>query len=248
MPAESIVSRDPGSESVTRHSSVSVAVRFAAKPLLKGKLVHSRPPVILASGSPQRKQLLEAAGYAIRVVVPRPHAECGICSRETPPELVARLARQKADDVLDQLHGNLAAGDTIVACDTVAECGGHILGKPTDRRHAQEMLKLLRGRRHHVYSGLCVFAVAGDGPRVRVDRTTLRMDTLTDVQVAEYLDSGQWEGKAGAFGYQDRVGWLHIEQGSESNVIGLPLELLERMLCEADGGVSGGNDCNSPPQ
>ncbi len=210
--------------------------------------MNSQPPVILASSSPQRRQLLEAAGYAMRVVVPRPHAECGICSRETPPEMVARLARQKAADVLDQLHGSLAPDDTIVACDTVAECAGHILGKPTDRRHAQEMLELLRGRRHHVYSGLCVHRVSDAEPRVQVDRTTLRMDDLCDAQIAEYLDSGQWEGKAGSFGYQDRAGWLHIEQGSESNVIGLPLELLERLLGQDGSGVSGVADGHSPPQ
>ena len=56
------------------------------------------------------------------------------------------------------------------------------------------------------------------------------MDPLSDEQIAEYLASGQWEGKAGAFGYQDRIGWLHIEEGSESNVVGLPLELLAEML------------------
>jgi septum formation protein len=67
---------------------------------------------------------------------------------------------------------------------------------------------------------------------VRVERTTMRMDVLSNEQIEEYLDSGQWEGKAGAFGYQDRVGWLHIVEGSESNVIGLPLELLAAMLAE----------------
>jgi septum formation protein len=58
------------------------------------------------------------------------------------------------------------------------------------------------------------------------------MDVLSQQQIEEYLDSGQWEGKAGAFGYQDRIGWLHIVEGSESNVIGLPLELLAEMLRE----------------
>src|SRR5262249_52767186 len=61
------------------------------------------PALILASGSPQRQKLLTEAGYSFRIVVPRPHAECGVCSRETPGELVARLARQKAADVVDQL-------------------------------------------------------------------------------------------------------------------------------------------------
>ena len=69
-------------------------------------------------------------------------------------------------------------------------------------------------------------------PLVRVAVTTLRMDPLTDAQLDEYLASGQWEGKAGAFGYQDRLGWVHIVEGSESNVVGLPMELLAEMLAE----------------
>ena len=73
----------------------------------------------------------------------------------------------------------------------------------------------------------------GEGaPLIRVAVTRLRMDPLTDAQLDEYLASGQWEGKAGAFGYQDRLGWVHIVEGSASNVVGLPMELLAEMLNE----------------
>jgi septum formation protein len=186
--------------------------------------------LILASSSPQRRHLLEEAGYQFRIVEPHPGAECGVCSRESPGEMVARLARQKAADVAEQLGSQYRAGELIVACDTVAECAGSILGKPTDREHARQMLRLLCGREHRVYSGLCLWPPDGQTPQTRVARTTLRMDELSEDQLAEYLDSGLWEGKAGAFGYQDRVGWLQIVEGSESNVIGLPLELLAQML------------------
>lgn len=197
------------------------------------------PPLILASGSPQRQHLLAEAGYAFSVIVPSPTAECGVCSRESPGELVVRLARQKAVDVLGQLRasGELdaqrAQGAVLVACDTVAECQGQILGKPIDAAHARQMLRLLSDREHRVYSGLCVWMLGAPQPRVDVARTTLRMDPLSDDQIDEYLASGLWEGKAGAFGYQDRVGWLHIASGGESNVIGLPLELLALMLADA---------------
>jgi septum formation protein len=67
---------------------------------------------------------------------------------------------------------------------------------------------------------------------MEVARTTLRMDRLDESQIEEYLDSGGWREKAGAFGYQDRPGWLQIVEGSESNVVGLPLELLEQMLAD----------------
>ncbi len=184
-------------------------------------------PLILASRSPRRRELLTEAGYQFAVVPASDSAECGICSRETPPELVARLARQKAADVAPSIDRVI-----VIGCDTVAECTGRVLGKPTDIAHAREMLQLLRGREHRVYSGLCLWRRPGDQTLVRVDTTVLFMEPISDAELEAYLESGLWEGKAGAFGYQDRHGWLHIRSGSESNVVGLPMELLKRMLAE----------------
>jgi septum formation protein len=101
------------------------------------------------------------------------------------------------------------------------------------------MLTLLSGREHHVYSGLCLWVFPAGETHVRIDRTTLQMDALSDQQLDEYLASGLWEGKAGAFGYQDRVGWLRVIEGSESNVVGLPLELLRAMLAAVGGPTDG---------
>ena len=182
-------------------------------------------PLILASTSPRRRQLLAQAGYEFTVVPPHESAECGICSRETPPELVARLAFQKAADVAVRvLHG------IVIGCDTVAECCGNILGKPKNREHARQMLDLLRGREHHVYSGLCLWRRPDDTHFVEVEVTKLVMDPISDEQLTAYLATGEWEGKAGAFGYQDGLDWVHIVEGSESNVVGLPMELLTQML------------------
>ncbi len=89
---------------------------------------------------------------------------------------------------------------------------------------------MLSGREHRVLSGLCLWPVPEASPWIRVAITRLRMDALTQPQIDEYVASGLWEGKAGAFGYQDHLGWLHILEGSESNVVGLPLELLAEML------------------
>ena len=118
----------------------------------------------------------------------------------------------------------------ILACDTVAECDGRTLGKPAGRPDARQMLEMLRGREHRVFSGVCIWEQPQGSFEVCVDVTTLRMDRLTDQQIDDYLTSGGWQGKAGAFGYQDRLGWVHVLQGSESNVVGLPLELLYQML------------------
>jgi septum formation protein len=187
-----------------------------------------RSKLILASSSPRRRQLLGEAGYDFEVIAPSELAECGICSGESPPELVARLAYQKAADVSTRIGPSL-----IVACDTVAECQGQVLGKPRDEDHARAMLTLLSGKRHCVYSGLCIWRVPAREPVVRVAKTTLRMDTLSPERIEAYVATGAWEGKAGAFGYQDGLDWVHIEEGSESNVVGLPMELLAEMLADA---------------
>jgi septum formation protein len=183
------------------------------------------PRLILASRSPRRRALLAEAGYAFEVYRPSEAAECGVCSGETPAELVARLAYQKAADVAGQISQGL-----ILGCDTLAECHGQILGKPDNEEHARAMLETLSGREHRVYSGLCLWRVPGGEPDVRVAVTTLRMDKLAPEQLDSYLAGGQWEGKAGAFGYQDGLDWVHIIEGSESNVVGLPMELLDEML------------------
>ena len=190
--------------------------------------------LVLASQSPRRRQLLTAAGYDFEVIVPDDSAECGICTRESPPEMVARLAFQKGANVVDRLRNNNGLANNeqriLIACDTIAECRGHILGKPANREHAREMLELLRDCEHRVYSGLCVWPLPGRDYRVEVDVTTLYMADFSSSDLEEYLDTGLWEGKAGAFGLQDGVEWLSIREGSESNVVGLPMELLQRML------------------
>jgi len=194
-------------------------------------------PLILASGSPRRRQLLDEAGYEFTVVVPDPSAECGMCSQETPPELVARLAYQKAADVVPRVCGPAL----VVACDTLVALQGRVFGKPEDEAHAREILRSLRGREHQVYSGLCVWPVPSGEPRIRVEQSQLRMQDLPDSTLEEYLTTGLWEGKAGAFGYQDRRGWIELLQGSESNVVGLPMELLAQMLSEWQAGLNSGN-------
>ncbi len=183
--------------------------------------------IILASSSPRRRELLDRFGYTFRVLEPDPNAECGICSRETPPELVARLAYQKAANVIEKIDSGL-----VLSCDTVAECVAIILGKPENREHARQMLQRLRGRRHSVYSGVCLWDKSTSNRSIRVDVSHLWMEPITDQQLESYLDTEQWVGKAGAFGFQDGPNWIRLDEGSPSNVVGLPMELLSTMLAE----------------
>lgn len=195
------------------------------------------PRLILASGSPRRRQLLAEAGYAFDVCAPREEVECGICSTGGPAGLVTELAMSKALDVAAQLNdrGKLSGSPIVIlACDTVAECNGEVLGKPADEAHARSMLERLRGSVHRVYSGICVWQLIAQTnstePDVRLAVSELSMDAIDDEALDEYLASGLWQGKAGAFGYQDRAGWLHLTSGTESNVVGLPMDLAVEML------------------
>ena len=182
-------------------------------------------PIILASRSPRRCKLLAQIVWPFTIIVPSESIECGVCSEETPPELVARLAYAKAVDV--------ASGQDdpalVIGCDTVATCLGQILGKPRDKEDARRMLRLLRGQTHHVYSGLCLYMIPESRYVIDVACTELKMDPVSDRDLEAYLETGLWEGKAGAFGYQDGWDWLHVVSGSESNVVGLPLELFEEL-------------------
>jgi septum formation protein len=199
------------------------------------------PRLILASGSPRRAQLLRDAGYQFEVMAPAAEVEQGLCSNCSAAEMVRDLALRKGAYIAEQVTAARPEENwLLLAADTVAECGGQILGKPSDEDHARQMLFLMRGRRHRVLTGVCVWPaqpVPGSGsevllPHVEVVATQLEMDQLSDEAIEDYLASGQWRGKAGGFGYQDQLGWVWVVEGSESNVVGLPMERVRDVLAE----------------
>lgn len=187
--------------------------------------------LILASSSPRRRQLLVDAGYSFSVDLPDDSAESAETGDVTPKELVALLAFRKAENVA------LRTGEAmILAADTVAECAGQVLGKPRDVAHAREMLMTMSGQSHYVHTGICLWSRPDDQHIVRTCTTELIMKTWEATQLENYLAGGEWQGKAGAFGFQDGLDWVRIVSGSESNVVGLPMELLEELLLEASPG------------
>ena len=191
--------------------------------------------IILASNSPRRRELMTQAGFCFQVLPADGNVETPYDPEKftSPAEFVSREALLKAQNVARRFPEEDLV---VIGCDTVAVCAGEILGKPADRADAERMLRLLSGSEHEVISGLCLLNPAfPDETLVEPVVTRLVMDALSDEDLHAYLDSNQWQGKAGAFGYQDGIAWLHILSGTESNVVGLPIERLEEILKPKEG-------------
>jgi septum formation protein len=199
--------------------------------------MHAASPrsIVLASRSPRRLELARREGWQVTVVEPPETAEADAPPRSPTESLAAyvrRLAAAKAAAVV-------ATGvtGTLLACDTLSEVDGAVLGKPTDRSDARRMLLALSGRKHRVVTGVCLWHRPGREPVFADCESLLAMEPLTAEFLDWYLASGLWEGKAGACGYQDERLPLRLVAGSESNVVGLPLELVRQMLGSLESGV-----------
>jgi septum formation protein len=175
------------------------------------------PILVLASASPRRLDLLRQIGIAPDLIDPAEIDETPR-AKELPPALVVRLARAKAEAV------RLRHPDAyVLAADTTVACGRRILGKPEDERAARACLTLLSGRRHRVYGGI---AVAPPGGKIAIRRVVSQVGfkRLSELEMAAYLTTGEWRGKAGGYAIQGRaaalIDWM---SGSYSNVVGLPL-------------------------
>lgn len=183
-------------------------------------------PLILASGSPRRSELMTAAGYQFSVVTPADGAEDQPRPGEQAAAVVERLAYQKAADVAARLDNAL-----VIAADTLGVLGDLLLGKPADADDARRMLELLSGRRHQVMTGVCLWDVASRRIVIESVTTELEMKVIDDSSIKKHIHSLRWQGKAGGFGFQDGNDWLRIVKGSESNVVGLPMERLAELIC-----------------
>lgn len=180
--------------------------------------------LILASESPRRAELLKSAGFDIEIV-PSQIDEQRL-PEESPEDYVRRLATVKA-----RLAVNRASGLPIVAADTIVLVDGHVLGKPADDAEATEMLRLLSGRAHEVLTGVMV--LHRDRQRGHVERTRVRMAPLNDAEIAWYVGTGEPRDKAGAYAVQGLASrFIEGIEGSYSNVVGLPVSVVYRLLCE----------------
>lgn len=182
------------------------------------------PRLVLASASPRRARILRDLGVGFRVVVS--HEDESLVPGEDGEAAVERLARAKALAV--------ARGESlpVLAADTEVLCDGHVLGKPRDEGDAVAMLRRLAGRAHEVVTGVCV--VKGGVARSGVERSVVRLAPMTEVELRWYASTGEPLDKAGGY-HVDGKGALFIEtvEGSPSNVAGLPVRLVLRLVREA---------------
>jgi septum formation protein len=181
--------------------------------------------LILASGSLGRRELLKLHGYQFEVKpsnIPEPtEARLGDCRH-----YVAELAWLKAEAVSREVPDGL-----IIAADTVGWLNGRVVGKPEDEADARRIIKSLSGTVHELWSGVCLWLRPGDWQFTWQEQSLVRMKPLTDAEIDAYLKTRKWEGCSGAYAIQlPNDPYLTVEDGSVSNVIGLPMESLEKAL------------------
>jgi septum formation protein len=188
-------------------------------------------PLLLASTSPQRRAILDQLGIPFDVVAPRFDEKDA--ERGDAVKLVRRHAREKARSVAED-----AGERPVLAVDTAVVLGGRMYAKPANVADAERMLEALSGRTHLVLSGLCLVTPGWEALEHESTRVTFRK--LTSRDLASYLDTGEWEGRAGGYAIQGRgAALVRAIEGDYLNVVGLPAALLVRLLAERFAGVYG---------
>ena len=180
--------------------------------------------LILASASPRRAELLTSAGFRFEIqpadVDETPRAS------EGPTDYALRVARDKAAAVARTCRKN---GGVVLAADTVVVAGDEILGKPSDDQDARRMLRRLSDAVHEVHTGVVLYGAAGE--RQELVTTRVRVSPLTDDEISWYVATGEAHGKAGAYAIQGCAArFIDRIEGSWSNVVGLPIATVYRML------------------
>lgn len=182
-----------------------------------------RPKLVLASGSPRRLSLLNQAGLEPDSLEPVEIDETPERG-ELPRTLAVRLAREKAEAAVPRVRGREEIKDAyILSADTVVAVGRRILPKPEILEEAAACLRLLSGRTHRVYTGVCL-VTPRDALRTRLVETRVRFKRLSNEDLESYLASGEWRGKAGGYAIQGLAGSFVTKiVGSYTSVVGLPL-------------------------
>jgi septum formation protein len=182
-------------------------------------------PLILASASPRRKQLLTDAGYKFTVVVSKIDESIFPTEDIASVEYARQLAFAKANDVADKYPDSI-----VIGADTVVDFESQIIGKPRDAKHAEEITRMLFSKSHKVITGLALICKSRNLKIVEAETTTVYPKKLTDAQIAAHIKSGIWQNKAGAYSICDNDPFVDHIDGSMTNVMGMPMELFNRLL------------------
>ena len=183
-------------------------------------------PIVLASGSPRRRDFLRL--YVSNLVQMAPNVEEVVEGDPTPQEMVEALALIKAKDVAKRVQDK---NSVLIACDTIVCLGSRVLGKPKDEKEASEMLHSLSGSEHSVISGVCLYDCTVESYRLFSVETKVWMRSLDPDEISDYISTGEPFDKAGGYGIQGLAG-IFVEriEGSYTNVVGLPLCELHEVL------------------
>lgn len=194
------------------------------------------PTLVLASSSPRRRELIRFLGLPVEILAS--DVDETVQEGLEPAAVVEELSLRKAQAVAEQLPGLTPGAEgrsIVVGSDTIVVLDGRILGKPSDRAEAVDMLSRLQGRSHLVYSGVACIDTSDGRTVVRHSRTQVHMKPLQLAQIERYVDTGEPMDKAGSYGIQG-LGATIIDgiEGDYFTVVGLPLSLLSSMLAELD--------------
>ena len=185
------------------------------------------PRFVLASASPRRQELLRSAGYDFDVVASNID-EAAYPAGMLPGALAVYLAEAKARSVA-AMHPDCV----ILAADTVVAFGDVPLGKPIDENDARRMLTILSGTTHIVITAITISHTAENLFKSVRTMSAVRMRFLTPAEMDSYIASGEWIGKAGGYGIQDKDPFVTRIAGSHTNIVGLPMSVAKRLLGEA---------------
>jgi len=182
--------------------------------------------IILASASPRRRELLAEAGYKFTVVTPDIDESAFPTASVRADEYAKTLALAKAKNVAEKYPNSL-----VIGADTVVDFNSEIIGKPADAKEAEQITRKLFSAPHKVITAVALVRLSDGIELCEGDTTTVYPKRLTDKQIAEHIKSGSWQDKAGAYAIKE-TGDEFVEkiQGSLTNVMGLPMELLQRLL------------------
>ena len=183
-------------------------------------------PLVLASASPRRLDLLKQIGIVPEAVIPADIDESPL-PHETPRALACRLAAEKAAKVFADHKDHI-----VLAADTFITLGARSLQKPADTEEERRFLQQLSGRRHKVLSAVSVMAPGLAAPRGRLSINTVCVKRLTNAEIESYIEAGEWVGKSGGYAIQGRFGaFITRIDGTQASIAGLPLYETYALLC-----------------